>query len=48
MPLVGTLIVLPVKTENTLEGTVTVPETSDFPKEESLNDGGNSTFEEGV
>jgi hypothetical protein len=48
MPLVGTLIVLPVKTEYTLKGSVAVPETSGFSEHEGLNDGGNMTFECGV
>jgi hypothetical protein len=48
VPLVGTLIVLPVKTENTLEGTVAAPETPDIAEEESVNGGGNNTFEDGV
>jgi hypothetical protein len=34
MPLVGTLIVLPVKTENTFKGTVAEPETSDVSEHE--------------
>jgi hypothetical protein len=46
--LVGTLIILPVKTENTLEGTVAEPEASDIAEEESVNGGGNSTFECGI
>jgi predicted hotdog family 3-hydroxylacyl-ACP dehydratase len=45
MPLVGPLIVLPVKTENTLKGAVADPETSSVSEHESLNDGGNMTFE---
>jgi hypothetical protein len=48
MPLVGPLIVLPVKTENTFEGTVPEPETSNVAEEKSVNDGGNSTFECGI
>jgi hypothetical protein len=48
VPLVGTLIILPVKTENTLEGTISRPEATDIAEEESLNDGGNSTFECGI
>jgi hypothetical protein len=45
MPLVGTLIVLPVKTENTFKGSVAEPEPSGFSEQESLNEGGNMTFE---
>jgi hypothetical protein len=48
VPLVGPLIVLPVKTENTLKGTVAEPETADIAEEESVNGGGNNTFEDGV
>jgi hypothetical protein len=45
MPLVGALIVLPVKTEYTLKGAVTEPEASGLSEHEGVNDGGNSTFE---
>jgi hypothetical protein len=42
------LIVLPVKTEYTLKGAVAEPEATDLSEHESLNEGGNSTFEYGV
>jgi hypothetical protein len=45
MPLVGTLIVLPVKTEYTFKGSVAEPEPSGFSEHESLNEGGNMMFE---
>jgi hypothetical protein len=48
VPLVGTLIVLPVKTEYTLKGAVAGPETSGFSEHEGVNEGGNMTFECGV
>jgi hypothetical protein len=48
MPLVGTLIVLPVKTEYTFKGAVAEPETSDVSEHEGVNEGGNMTFECGV
>jgi hypothetical protein len=48
MPLVGTLIVLPVKTEYTFKGAITEPEASDVSEHEGLKDGGNMTFECGV
>jgi hypothetical protein len=45
MPLVGTLIILPVKTEYTFKGPVAEPEPSGFAEQESLNEGGNMMFE---
>jgi hypothetical protein len=45
VPLGGTLIILPVKTEYTLKGSVAEPETSDVPEHEGVNEGGNMTFE---
>jgi hypothetical protein len=48
VPLGGTLIVLPVKTENTFKGAIAEPETSDVSEHEGVNDGGNMTFECGV
>jgi hypothetical protein len=45
VPLIGTLIILPVKTEYTLEGTVAEPKTSGLSEHEGVNEGGNMTFE---
>jgi hypothetical protein len=45
VPLVGTLIVLPVKTEYTLKGAVAKPETPEVSEHEGVNEGGNMTFE---
>jgi hypothetical protein len=46
--LCGSLIILPVKTENTFKGAIAEPEAPDVSEHEGVNDGGNMTFECGV